>query len=452
MTGPDASAGTESGNSNEDEGRPFGPRFLNIRIAPGISNGNMFALLFGSFFGIAMMGFINASQPYLFTEVLKVPTEEQGPLAGNLTFVSEMIVILTIGVIGAMSDKLGRKPIWVGAFIVLAMGYILYPLATSVEELTIFRLVFALGLAMNTTMLPSVINDYAMDTSRGRLVSSCFMLNGLGFVLLLTPLRLLLPFFEGVTDGDPVMAARLWLWTPAALCLVVSTVLLIGLKSGAPAQLEKREPLLSTLKVGVAAAKKIRVLLAYTAAIVARGDMSVLSTFFVLWLSQQAIAGGLEPVAASSYALKFYILIQVFALCWLPFMGLIIDRVDRVLGIVIAMVFAGGGYFSLYLIDDPLGPGIWVASVLIGIGEISANLASLTLIGSVAPEKGRGAVIGMFSLFGALGILSIAKFGGMASGVYGTIAPFVLIAIANTAVGIFALFVYSVTRKEKAVA
>ena len=40
----------------------------------------MFALLFGSFFGIAMMGFINASQPYLFTEVLNVPTAEQGPL------------------------------------------------------------------------------------------------------------------------------------------------------------------------------------------------------------------------------------------------------------------------------------------------------------------------------------------------------------------------------------
>ena len=228
---------------------------------------------------------------------------------------------------------------------------------------------------------------------------------------------------------------------------MVSTVLMIGLKRGAPAQLEKREPLLATVKIGIRAARRIRVTLAYLAAVVARGDMSVLSTFFVLWLTQQAIASGLPTMDASSYALKFYILIQVFALLWLPFMGLILDRVDRVLGVAFAMVLAGGGYFSLYLIDDPLGPQMWIAAVLVGMGEMSANLASLTLIGSEAPEKGRGAVIGMFSLCGAIGILAIAKFGGMLSGVYGTIAPFVLIAIANTVVLVFALGVFAVSRR-----
>jgi len=449
MTQGIAMTNTVEGVSSQGvEGRPFGPRKLRLRIAPEISNGNMLTLLFGSFFGIAMMGFVNASQPYLFSEVLGVPDAEQGPLAGNLTFLSEIVVICCIGFIGAMSDKLGRKPIWATAFLILGLGYVLYPMATSVEQLTAFRLVFALGLAMNTAMLPSVINDYAVEESRGRMISSCFMLNGLGFVLLLTPLRALLPFFEGITDGDPVMAARYWLWTPAAVCLVVSTVLMIGLKSGAPAQLKKREPLLATVKIGFAAAKRARVMLAYVAAIVARGDMSVLSTFFVLWLTQQAVAGGLDAGAANSYALKFYILIQLFALLWLPVMGLILDRVDRVLGVAVAMVLAGGGYFSLYLIDDPLGSQMWIAAVLVGMGEMSANLASLTLIGSEAPEKGRGAVIGMFSLFGAIGILMIAKFGGMASGVYGTIAPFVLIAIANTAVLLFALAVYVVTRSK----
>jgi len=94
-------------------GAPFGPRRLNLRIAPGVSRFNMFTLLFGSFFGIAMMSFINASQPFIFTEVLNVPADEQGPLAGNLTFVSELVVILTIGLIGALSDKIGRRLLWV---------------------------------------------------------------------------------------------------------------------------------------------------------------------------------------------------------------------------------------------------------------------------------------------------------------------------------------------------
>ena len=86
-------------------GVPFGPRKLNIHIATGVSLGNMSTLLFGSFFGIAMMTFVNACQPYLFTEVLKVPIDEQGPLAGHLTFMAELVVIATIGLIGAMSDN-----------------------------------------------------------------------------------------------------------------------------------------------------------------------------------------------------------------------------------------------------------------------------------------------------------------------------------------------------------
>ena len=440
---------THSQASSGDEGIPFGPKKLNLRIATGVSLGNMTTLFFGSFFGIAMMGFINASQPYLFTEVLNIPTDEQGPLAGNLTFISEIVVILTIGLIGAMSDKLGRRIIWSGAFLVFTFGYMLYPTASSVTQLMVFRIVFACGLAMNTAMLPSVINDYAVEQSRGKLISLCFLLNGLGFVLLLTPLRLLLPLFESLADGDPVQAAKYWLWTPAAVCLLVSTVLIIGLKRGTPAQLAKRDPLLATLKIGIKAAKRIRVSLAYVTAIVARGDMSVLSTFFVLWLTQQAIAGGMPTTEASGYALKFYILIQVFALCWLPFMGLILDRVDRVLGVAIAMLLAGGGYLSLFLMGDPLGPQMWFVAVVIGMGEISANLASLTLIGSEAPEKGRGAVIGMFSFCGAIGILSIAFFGGMLSGTYGTIAPFGLVATANVVVMVIALVVYALTRNPE---
>jgi MFS family permease len=253
-----------------------------------------------------------------------------------------------------------------------------------------------------------------------------------------------------MSAGDPAAAARMWIWSASGVCLVVSTGLLFGLKSGAPAQLEKREPILSTLKIGLHAAKKTRIALAYTAAVVARGDMAVLSTFFVLWLTQEGLAVGMDTSAASSVALKFYILIQVFALCWLPVMGFLLDRIDRVAGLALAMLLAGGGYFSLFLIEDPLGPKMYFAAVLVGMGEISANLASLTLIGSEAPEKGRGAVIGLFSLCGAIGILLIAKFGGILSGMFGSIAPFMLVASANVVVLVLSLWVLAITRKQSA--
>jgi MFS family permease len=309
-----------------------------------------------------------------------IPTAEQGPLAGHMTFVSEVLVILVIGLVGALSDRIGRKPLYVAAFLLLGAGYVLYPLARDVDELTLARLVYALGIACNTAMLPAVANDYPVERSRAKLLSICLTLNGLGLVLVLAPLRLLLDVYTGVTGGDAPLTARYWLWTAAGICLVVSTVLALGLKGGPPLHLEKRESLLVTVRTGLAAGRNVRIALAYAAAMVARGDMAVLG---------------------------------------------------------------GVGYGSLYLFDDPLGSEMYVAAVLVGMGEMSANIASLTLIGSEAPPKVRGAVIGLFSLFGAIGILLVAKVGGIMSGTYGTLAPFLLVAGANAVVLVLALAVWA---------
>ncbi len=431
----------------DQSGLRFGPRRLNLWMMPGVSRLNVYTLLFGSFFGIAMMSFINASQPYLFTEIMKIPAEEQGQLAGDMTFYQEIVIILTIGLIGALSDKLGRKPIYGVAFLLIALGYVLYPLAQSIDQLILFRLVFALGFACNTAMLPSVANDYPQEPARAKMLAVCFTLNGLGFILILTPLRFLLPFFSSIAD-DPVTAGRYWLWSAAGICLVVATVLLSGLKSGAPEQLEKRDPFLATVRIGIGAARKPRIALAYIAAIVSRGDLAVLSTFFTLWLTQAGTKLGLTTGEANAQAIKFYILIQVFALCWLPVMGWLLDRIDRVAGLAIAMVLAGSGYFSLSLLDNPLGPGMYFVAALVGMGEMSANISSLTLIGSEAPVKGRGAVIGLFSLFGAIGILIVAKVGGMLFG-SNPVGPFLLVSGANFVVLILALAMLAYGRNRK---
>ena len=43
---------------------------------------------------------------------LQVPENQQGVLSGNLTFMGEIIIILSIGLLGALSDKIGRKLIF----------------------------------------------------------------------------------------------------------------------------------------------------------------------------------------------------------------------------------------------------------------------------------------------------------------------------------------------------
>ncbi|MEZ5562028.1 MAG: MFS transporter [Gammaproteobacteria bacterium] len=418
-----------------------------LRMQPGVEMRHVLTLFFASFFGIATMSFINASQPYVLTEILGIPFEEQGSLSGRLTIIQELALLAMLTPVGAISDKFGRKPVYATAFFIMGIAYLLYPLAGAIWMLVVFRLVFAVGVAGNAVMLPAVANDYPQEGSRARMLAACFICNGLGLVLILAVMRGLPVRFADL-GIDPVTAGRYWLWTMTAICFLAGTVILIGLKPGAPQQLTKREPMLATFRVGLDAARNPRIALAYLAASVSRGDMAVLSTFFVLWLTHTGVDAGLSTAAASQKALTFYIVIQAFALPAAPIFGWLLDRIDRVVGLAIAMAIAGAGYFSLWFVPDPLGPVMYGAAALIGVGEMSANLSATSLIGQEAPERGRGAVLGMWSWFGAAGILGIALAGGWLFDNVSKIGPFMFIAVANVALFLWALLLLRRARKN----
>ncbi len=415
-------------------------------MQPGVEMRHVLTLFFASFFGIATMSFINASQPYILTEIIGIPFAEQGSLSGRLTIIQELALLAMLTPVGAISDKFGRKPVYATAFFIMGIAYFLYPLAGAIWMLVMFRLVFAVGVAGNAVMLPAVANDYPQEASRARMLAACFICNGLGLVLILAVMRNLPVWFADL-GIDPVTIGRYWLWTMTAICFLAGTVVLIGLKPGAPQQLSKREPMLATFKVGLEAARNPRIALAYLAASVSRGDMAVLSTFFVLWLTQTGVEAGLTTGAASQKALTFYIVIQAFALPAAPAMGWLLDRIDRVVGLAIAMAIAGMGYFSLWFVPDPLGPYMYGAAALIGVGEMSANLSATSLIGKEAPERGRGAVLGMWSWFGAAGILGIALVGGWLFDNVSKIGPFMFIAAANVALLLWALLLLRRARR-----
>ncbi len=410
----------------ESGGLRLGP----LRMVPGVSAKNLFGLFFASFFGIATMSFINASQPYVLTEMLNIPLNEQGTLTGNLTVVQEICLLLLLGPIGALSDKIGRRPLYVAAFLLLGLAYFLYPLAGSILTLFLFRMVFAAGAANNIVMLPAVANDYPQEGCRAKMLATCFIFNGLGLVIILAVFKGLPVRFADL-GFDPVWVGRYWLWVMSGLCLFIAVIIGLTLKPGAPRQLKKREPMLATFKIGIRAARSGRIALAYAAASVSRGDMSVMSAFFTLWLTQEGMRQGMPSAEAARTALTFYLIVQGATLPWAPIAGYILDRIDRLYGLAIAMFIAGTGYASLWFLDNPIGSGMYICAALIGMGEMTANLAATSMIGKEAPERGRGAVLGMWSFCGALGILTVAIVGGYLFDNVSQVGPFMFVAAAN---------------------
>ena len=445
-----STSASTSSDTTHDSAQPPGPPPLKIgpwELVPGVKRAHFNALLGASFFTIGLMTLVGNLQPYLFNAVLEVPIGEQGKLSGSLASFNEILFLMTASFIGAASDKVGRRPLYALGFVIMASAYVLYPLATEASQLFLFRGIFAIGAACVSSMLAAIIADYAMESSRGRLVGICFFLNGIG-VATLVVFGGRLPKIIEAMGAEPVMAARCAYWTVAALCFLPFLIVAFGLQAGAPARIEKKDPLLTTLRIGLEAAREPRILLAYFSAMVSRGDLAVLSTFFLLWITTYGIGQGLSPAEAQAAGTKFFGLAQIMATLWALVVIAFIDKLDRTLALALAMILASASYLIIGSIDDPLGSGMYLAAAFMGIGEMSAILASQSLIGQVAGDRGRGAIIGVFSMFGAAGILMASFVGGILFDAWKPSAPYLLVGAADGVLAMFALVVYFKSRSQ----
>jgi MFS family permease len=414
-------------------------------LSPGIQRSNFYALLGVAFFSIGLLTLVGNLRPYLFNSMLGIPDDIQGRVSGVMDVISEIPALLLSGAIGAASDRLGRRVIYGMGFAILAVGYLLFPLAQFNWTLYAMIFVTACGASLIAAMLAAVIADFPRETSRGKLVGICFFLNGLG-VATLVGLATQLPKFYLAQGMDAVEAGRASYWTVAAICVIPLVLVLRGLPRQAPGQLSEREPVLATIRVGIAAAKDLRVRLAYASAAVSRASLSIISAFFFLWMVQAGKQQGMTPAEALSQSSGIFVVIQITATLWAVTVITFIDRVDRVLFMAVASALASGSYVWFGLQDNPFQPAMYVAAVFLGVGEMSGILASQALIGQVAPERGRGAVIGVFTLCGSAGIFLAAIVGGTLFDSWRPSAPYVVMGCTSGVLCALATYTWIKTR------
>ena len=412
-----------------------------IHLAEGVTPVNALAYLYSTFAILSACTFISVIQPYVLNVNIGVPLEDQGRISGNMVFYGEIVLLTLSGFMGAISDRLGRRTVFLGGVLVLGLGYVLYGYVDSVAELTAVRIFLALGITAATVMISAIQADYPAEHSRGKLVgiAACFI--GLGAVLIGFGQQM--PFWFVARGADPTVAGTATMLTMSTICAVSFVLMALGLKGGRPPYAKEREPLRALLAEGVKQGRENRrILLAYASAFVARGDLVVVGTFFTLWLTQAGIGRGLTVEAAQGQAGLFFGMVMGVALLWAPIMGVINDRLDRTLVMALSLASAAVGYGLMGVIPDPLGGWMYPAAVVLGIGQLSVVSASQTLIGQEAPPAVRGSVVGTFSIFGAAGILFITGVGGRIYDAIAPSAPFVLIAAVNAILEVAAILVW----------
>jgi MFS family permease len=434
-------------SSNNTNAIKFGPALL----SEGISRTNALTYFVAAAVGICLVLCVNLLQPYILAEHLKIPRNEQGGITGMLGFLQEVIVIIAVIPFGWLADRIGRRPVFVTGFVLFGLGFLLYPLATSVAELYQFRILIAVGAAAYSIGLFSISADYPNNEYRGKWTMILTIVQGLTASIIAGPYLAKLPLLFTQRGIDPISAGEYAFWVFGGLALFTAIIMHFGLASPLVEKLlakksaeknpsENNYTWRDMLTTGFAAARtNPRLALSYAGGFATRGDFAIITAFLMLWITQAGIQNGLATGQAMAKAGMLFGLSQLAATIWAAFFGPLMDRINRLTGFVIAMGIATVAYLHMFFIRDPLGAHMMIAVVLLGIAEMSTIIAGQVLITQEAPAPQRGRIVGLFSLFGAAGIMVGTGVGGFLFDYWMPAAPYVFMGVINAMVFAWAL-------------
>ncbi len=413
-----------------------------IWLQPGIAPVNVISLFFCAMTVIIFVTASGVIAPYLLNEHLGMPTSEQGDFTGNLIVFIEIIALCLVVPFGLLADKVGRRPLFIGALTIIAIGCILWPLARTVEPYIAVRVLMGIGFAMGTMILGTVIADYPQNASRGKMISINGVITGLGVSLIGAFLFAQLPNIYQGMGNDPITAGRYSLWTMAAFAALGAFVTFLGVKDGRPEEQKKeRKTLKDIFHDGFGATRRNpRLSIAGLAYFVSRGDLLVMTTFFSLWIVAVGVEAGMETGPAQGFAGRMFGTSQLALLVFFPVMGLLVDKFDRVTTLAVSLFIAAVGYFALFIVGNPYeSPFMILVAIMAGVGEAAVIVSGPALVGQEAPGKTRGSVFGLMAACGIFGVLVHAKVCGVLFDSVSYQMPFLYMAVMNAIVGVVAV-------------
>lgn len=417
-------------------------RFLGLRLAEGVGRGHVTAYYFAAAMSICLLSFVNLIQPFLLTNFLGLPVDSHGLITGGLTFWEETVGLVFILVAGVLSDRFGRRVVFAVGFLILGVGFALFPQASDLRMLLAFRVLFSVGSVFVIGMLSSVVADYVVNSDRGKANGLVGVMNGVGAMIAVFGLVQIPAFL--LNAGLPVRAAGQATYLIAAgLAGLSAVVLWLGLRRHEPRHGEDVLHVRQLLREGWAAAKDPGVALAYGAAFVSRGHLLVMGSFLSVWINKAGTLAGLSPGEITERIGMIVGISQGVALLAAPLAGWLADRVNRVAAVIVIQAVAVAGFGALWLVDDPFGGLMIGVACIAAAGQIGSIITAQVLVQQQAPAAVRGSVIGFWGLCGSAGILVATSVGGWLFDRWTEAGPFVLMAGLSAVLIIWAATVYA---------
>ncbi len=445
-------------------------KFAGIVLPEEVTKRNFLFLFVNTFIMGMFMTVPAVIQPAFMSDIVKIDPAYTGSVNSFLQNMSQVATLAFVALIGAFSDRVGRKKLVFIAFVCVGLSYLLF--SNSVEVAAVLgigpgpasricaalslmpaeaarfeafapgllvsyaaRLLIGISLILGYPQLIAMYGDYVARQDRGKAMALYGTGVGLAAVLVFG-------IFGPIIKKAGVVVA---IETVVLLSVAGAAIALFFMKDRMPETGEERGKLREVLPL-LKGSKVLKA--AFVSALVTRADIIVLSTYLVSWGVRAAGSRGMDLGTATMRASIPMMLEGLVALAAFPVIGSMVDRKGRMPTLLFSVASATLGMLLLAFAPDPFSPLCILAAALIGVGHAGCFTGSNSLALDGAPMGMTGAVLGGVNTMQPIGVLFFLVVGGVLFDKVSPGSAFLLKAVAGALLFVWLLAMSASVTKE----
>lgn len=434
-------------------------KFAGIEVPPDLSKTNFFFLFFNTLLIGVFMSIPAILQPAFLKDIIKVSPDFFGSINGLLQNMSQIATLAFVGLVGIMSDKVGRKILAFLAFVVLAIFFYLYGISNEIASLFnipaglaskicamlsfvptkssefmdfapglfiayIIRFIIGIGLVLGYPQFITMVADYTYEKDRGKGMALNGLVMGLAALLIFS-------VFAPIQKKTGVESL---FYISTAIALFAAVCTWVFLKDRLPETKKEKKGLKEIIAI---VNKSLPLKTSYMCSLITRADIVVLATFLVSWAVKVGDTYGLTSEAATQKGVLPLIVMSICSFISFPVAGILIDKWGRIPTIILSVIFAGVGLIVIAACPNPFSWAVFVGAVLCSFGMAGAMAGANTLASDASPKGLLGTILGGLNTMQPIGILFFLALGGYLFDVFSPGWAFAIKGIANLILGIW---------------
>jgi MFS family permease len=416
-----------------------GKTFAGIDVPPDLKRSNFFIMYLATLCSSCLLIFPAVLQPAFLKEVINIPDHQAGTINAGLQNMHYVGVLLFVGLVGVLSDKVGRRILAIVGFSGCCIFFIVFGYAKDISLALgitsvggqvfvtyILRFIVGLSIVVCYPQFITLVADYTYPRDRGKGMAINGVTMGLGSMIVFGVLA-------QIARKTGLMSL---FYMAGAIGLLGAIVSRLWLKDRMPKEKPQKLGLKETYRV---ASKSLALKVSYVTTMIARPDPIVTGTFLIVWMVYVADKFGISPVKATAKGGIVIMAAGLIAFVVYPIVGVLLDRWGRVPVIVSGLIVGGIGFCLAGMVEDPFSPVMYAFIGLTVIGVSGSVTGAMTLTSDASPKPLLGSILGGLNTMHPIGILIFLQFGGLLFDKVGYGAPFVLKGIASLACGLWIL-------------